>query len=211
MSPLKKLMFSVGPYKNFSSDKKTDITGWNSTKPIFKEMIKLNKPKIIIEVGSWKGASAIHMAGIIKELKLDTKIICIDTWLGSDEHWYYLDRLEHSDLRLNHGYPQLYYTFLNNIIKSGHSDIIIPLAQTSTNAYKILKHFGIKAEVIYIDGSHNEIDVYNDISNYSELLTGKKCMFGDDYNLLGVNNAVTRYATKYKKTSYGKLFWSITG
>ena len=41
------------------------------------------KPKLIVEVGTWKGASAIYMAKICRKLELNTEIVCIDTWLGT--------------------------------------------------------------------------------------------------------------------------------
>ena len=75
---------------------------------------------MIIEVGSWKGGSAINMAGILKKNKINAKILCIDTWLGSLEMWkakghkevgFWYDSLMHDN-----GYPGLYYQFLYNVI-----------------------------------------------------------------------------------------------
>ena len=44
------------------------IQGWNSNNPAFRELIEKKRPKVIIEVGTWLGASAINMAAICKEL-----------------------------------------------------------------------------------------------------------------------------------------------
>jgi len=55
--------------------------------PMWPDLIAATKPRIIVEVGTFKGRTAIFMAHLIKQLKLDAKIICIDTWVGSPEHW----------------------------------------------------------------------------------------------------------------------------
>lgn len=44
------------------------LTGWNGNKPIFRELIEKIKPTTIIEVGTWKGQSAITMGKTVKEL-----------------------------------------------------------------------------------------------------------------------------------------------
>src|SRR5947208_1485127 len=54
---------------------------------VFVELISLTKPSLIIEVGTWKGHSANAMADSCKRMNLHTKIICVDTWLGSQEHY----------------------------------------------------------------------------------------------------------------------------
>ena len=54
---------------------------------LYEQWMSLYKPNLVIEVGSFLGYSAIKMAKEIKKLNLDTKIICVDTWLGSPEHY----------------------------------------------------------------------------------------------------------------------------
>jgi cephalosporin hydroxylase len=81
-------LFDSDPYEDLGeSALAPDLQGWGSARDIFTTLIDELTPALIIEVGSWKGGSAIHMGRLIKERRLDCRIVCIDTWLGSLEHW----------------------------------------------------------------------------------------------------------------------------
>jgi hypothetical protein len=73
-------------------------------------------------------------------------------------------------LNYNNGYPTLYHKFISNVILNDVQDIIYPFPYPSATAFKILnklfnKH-NIKADFIFVDGSHEEIDVYLDLYYY---------------------------------------------
>lgn len=185
----------INPYANFPhNDYELDLQGWNSNSPIFKELIDEIHPKLIIEVGSWKGASAIHMASLCDK---DVKIICVDTWLGSLEMWRQDDG-RYELLQHKFGYPQIYQQFLANVIKTKNQDVIIPLPMTSLMAAKLLS--GVLADLIYVDGSHEYEDVYNDLKAYSPL---GRVLFGDDFKGCwpGVMNAVNDFLRKFEVRS----------
>jgi predicted O-methyltransferase YrrM len=194
------IIFEVNPYQDFPINAETvDIRPIHN--PIFYELISYLKPQIIIEVGTWKGASAIHMGSIIKSLQLDTAILCVDTWLGSPEHW--LDKRKDNvewgfhNLKLVHGYPSLYTTFLNNVKSQNLQDVIVPLPMSSDNAAEILKRLGLSSELIYIDAAHEYESVYRDLNLYWNLLSGNGVMFGDDYIAWpGVTAAANDFAMK---------------
>jgi cephalosporin hydroxylase len=82
-------LYGVDPYEGFPLDQWPErLHGWFSDAPVFEEVISKVRPDLIIEVGSWLGASAIHMAGLLKKHGLDeSKIVCVDTWLGAVEFW----------------------------------------------------------------------------------------------------------------------------
>lgn len=157
-----------------------DLRGWNYDHPIFDQLVEETRPKTIIEVGTWKGMSAFRMARACDRLGLDTKIYCVDTWLGSLE---FMEEGGDRDLMLRYGYPQVYYQFLSNVIHEGHEARIIPVSQTSLIAARWFKKKEIKADLIYIDGSHEFEDVVNDLTAYYPLLSDERgIMFGDDYD-----------------------------
>src|SRR5205085_1801349 len=114
------------------------MQGWGSTDLVFQQVIGLLRPAVIVEVGTWKGASAIHMGQVARGFGLPTQIVCVDTWLGSPEHFLALHEGWRESLRIRNGYPQLYFTFLTNVIQHGLTDTIIPLPATSENAAIIL-------------------------------------------------------------------------
>ncbi len=180
------------PYQGWSVEgQQTDFRTIND--PIFSSLIELIKPKMIIEVGSWKGASAIHMAKLIQAHQLDTQILCIDTWLGSPEHWLskgvkvtpqnqkFAATWGFDNLKLKQGYPSIYYTFLTNVILENCQQMITPFPSTSENAVKVLKKLQITADLIYIDAAHEYEPALRDMKLYWDLLSPSGVLLCDDY------------------------------
>lgn len=168
-----------------------DIRGWNSDKLTFRELIADVRPKTIIEVGTWKGASAIAMAQYARATGIPCEIFCVDTWLGSLEFWRPDEgQDDNRDLVRIHGYPQVYYQFLSNIVHAGVVDMIRPIPATAYIGSFIVP----EAELIYIDGSHLYEDVKADILAYWPKLKSGGVMFGDDYHAFdGVQKAVQEF------------------
>lgn len=182
---------------------------------LYEHWIQIYQPEIIIEVGSFLGYSAIKMAKEVQRLGLSTKIICVDTWLGSPEHY---DMFKAGDNRLGYinGYPTLYRKFISNVIVHGVKDIIYPFPYPSTIGGKILTKIfhklDVKADFIFIDGSHEFSDVFLDCFNYFPLLKDKGALWGDDFGWEGVNQAATRFATENNlrvSVLENKVHWNI--
>lgn len=191
---LKQLHLS-DPYIDFVPNPQSALIGWNSDSPVFDDLIFRQKPKLIIEVGTWLGMSALNMAHILKRFgHRDTLILCVDTWLGSVEHWENPEFF--GQLKLKNGYPAFYYEFLSNVVKYGFEETILPLPMTSTIAAKFLKSKGIQADLIYIDGSHDFEDVALDLAHYWRLLRPGGVLFGDDFGMPGVEKAVLDFSAK---------------
>ena len=182
-----------------------DLTGWGGEHPIFEKLILNLKSQlpIIVEVGTWKGQSAINMANILKKNDIKGKIYCIDTFLGT---W------DLQEKECKNGYSQVYYTFLNNVVYEKCEDYIIPCPNTSLYWYKKFQKMNLKADLIYIDVSHIYEDVYADISHYSNLLSPNGIIFGDDFTWAeGVKKAVERYClenNKFFNVTEGR-YWQI--
>jgi hypothetical protein len=188
---------SEDPYAGFLADEiPLDEQGWGSDSPAFGILIERVKPSLIIEVGTWKGGSALEMARHLERLGLEgSRILCIDTWLGALEMWGDQgDADRYGSLRLKHGYPQLYYQFLANVCHRGAQKWIIPFPLPSGTASQWLSLRSVRAGLIYIDGSHEEEDVYADLVSYWDLLSADGILFGDDYSWTGVKMAVDRFA-----------------
>jgi hypothetical protein len=199
--------FDRDPYDGFDPAMAApDLQGWGSTHPIFAEVIKTLRPALICEVGTWKGASAIHMATICAALGIEAKIICIDTWLGGVESYTWKDKQPelHRDLKMINGWPQIYYTFMANVVQAGFTKTIIPLPQTSAIGARILKEMNIFPDVIYIDASHDYPDVKQDLAAYYELVRPGGVVFGDDFiDWPGVTQAVAEFAMEKKLALIG--------
>jgi len=165
--------------------------------PIFESVMEAAKPSLIVEVGSWKGSSAIRMASLMRQWYIEGAIICVDTWLGGLDHISDPMAPEWDIARYRrHGYPFLYYQFLANVMHSGMQDYIVPFPNTSAIGARWLEKNGIPADMVYVDASHDEIDVYMDLVDYWKILRPGGVMLGDDWSNYwpGVVNAVTRFS-----------------
>lgn len=182
--PYLELLFNKSPYQDFPLDEYPEqLEGWHSEHPLFEQLIKTHRPSLIIEVGTWLGGSALTCAQLLERESCDAAIICIDTWLGAQEFWKDISHNKrYKDLRITHGFPNVFYQFLANVIHKKQDSRIVPLPQTSAIAARLLAHHSIQSELIYIDGSHDEGDVLADLEAYWPLLKTGGTMFGDDYD-----------------------------
>ena len=193
-------LFLTNPYHNFNEKFELDLQTWGNNEKELNDAIDAIKPSLIIEVGSWKGASAINMAKHIKEIGLDCEIVCVDTWLGSTEH--------EGAMPVKNGYPRLYYQFLYNVIACGVEGIITPFPNTSTVAYHWFKRENIHPDMVYLDGDHDEDIVGLDISSYYSLLNEGGILIGDDYTWDSVKSALLTFS-HYRGVDYELLKESL--
>jgi Methyltransferase domain len=167
-------------------------------------------PLTIFEVGSWKGKSCITIANTVKNMGFtDVRIIAVDTWLGAPEFWTWglSDPTRGLSLKLMNGYPSVFYTFTKNVKYFGHDDIVYPFPISSIQAAEVLTHYDIKADLIYIDASHEYEPVKADIAAFWPLLNDGGIMIGDDYvpNWPGVVRAVNEFG----KANIDGIVWKF--
>jgi hypothetical protein len=210
--PVRKLIFGdkftdFDFEKQFPNDERLfretpDFQGWGGHQEFFIERMRDAKPNLIIEVGSWKGKSALAMARMLgqlgREIKVtdegeavfpgtwaqETHILCVDTWLGATEFLERKDdpkRFGSLGMWEGYGYPQVYYQFLSNVVHADQTKRITPFPQTSTNAARFLRRQGVKSEMIYVDASHEYEDVLADLNAWWPILDQGGIMCGDDY------------------------------
>lgn len=156
-----------------------DMQGWTSQHVFLTDSIQEIKPKIIVEIGVWKGGSTMTMAHKLKELKLDAAVISVDTWLGAWDHWVNPQWKE--ELCFMNGYPRLFEKFQSNVLHNGLQDFVVPLPLDSVNAAQVVNHFGISADIIHIDGGHDYAAVSNDLHSWWKILRPGGILILDDY------------------------------
>ena len=200
---LTRLLLPDNPYEGFpvdqyEADEGDDPQGWGHRHWVFDFVLRNASPKVIIEVGTWKGGSAIKMATLCKELGLNAAIICVDTWLGSPEHIRKPDRNRWTDsLNRRWGYPQLYHKFIANVLKWNCQDIIVPYPATSENAAVVFGQARLTADVVYIDAAHEYEPALRDYVAYWDLLKDGGYLIGDDYiGWPGVTKAADEFAER---------------
>ena len=189
MQSLLNIIHKENPYTNFNNSfyvkddkilehvkKRTEELEY-----VFSCICKFNT-KRIFEVGSFLGASAIVMSEVCKKnFNIKPEIVCIDTWLGSIDHWF-SDEYR-NDLKIKNGYPNIFYQFLGNVLRFGHQDCIVPFPCTSLDAAKFFLKEKITADIVYIDGAHDYDSVLRDCFFYYDVLNPGGVLFGDDFHI----------------------------
>lgn len=130
----------------------------------------------IIEIGSWKGDSAIAMLRAHEGVTMT----CVDTWKGSpSDKTYMLARKE-----------DVFSVFKKNIQDAGFEHRVIAERKSSRDASFDWRN---KADIIFIDAEHTYDALTNDIMSWIHLVCDDGLLVGHDYctvNFPGVTNAV---------------------
>ena len=157
--------------------------GW-CAKPnieMFKRLINKDT-KVIVDAGSWLGLSAWHFL----KLAPNATVICLDTWLGSEEH---------KDRKI---IPILYETFIKNMWE--YKDRIIPVREDSRIGFAEIAISDTQPDLIYIDMAHDRDSVIRDICNAIRFFPRSK-ICGDDFTWQGVKEALD-FLTKERSMNF---------
>ena len=146
-----------------------------------------------VEVGSFLGKSAVFMAVEIINSGKRIKFDCIDHWKGSEEH---CDN-ENIDTE------NLYEKFLENI--QPVKGVINPVRAESVMASKLYKPNSL--DFIFIDASHDERSVREDLTYWMSCLKEDGMIAGDDVDSEGVANAVMWFFDNEKLEIVGRQWF----
>jgi predicted O-methyltransferase YrrM len=181
--------------------------GWGSSHPYFKQFIEELRPRVIVEIGTWLGGSAVHMGRLLRAAGLnDSCVICIDTWLGSSEHYLYEPGKSH--LKLVNGRATFYEDFMRNVVQHGVQDLILPFSITSVSAVHVLRELNCIPDLVYLDGDHSARGFRADLDLYWDLLRPGGVLIGDDFDWEDVQTNVINFAylTKVEFTAFSNKF-----
>jgi predicted O-methyltransferase YrrM len=124
-------------------------------------------PLRVVEIGSFEGRSTLWFLDRLLR-HASSRITCIDTFEGGAEH---VDAQTRG----------LHERFMSNIAESGHSAKAEVLRMPSFDALVRLLARGDRADLVYVDGSHEAPDVLADLVLAFRLLSGGGVMLCDDY------------------------------
>ena len=163
------------------------IKGWGSNGAVFDNLIKRLRPRVIVEVGTFLGASAIHMAELTHRLGLSTQILCVDDFRG----WAgFRDRFK--EIPMLNGDVLLYYQFLQNVVTFNQTGSVLPVPFSSGSALMKLCEWGVFADLVEIDAGHDFISAWADINRGNRILRPGGVIFGHDYFTAADNRGVRR-------------------
>ena len=173
-----------------------DIYGFCDYMGLYKKVVEIFPSNShFVEVGSFLGKSSVYMAVEIINSGKDIKFDCIDHWKGSEEHY---DN-ENIDTE------NLYETFLKNI--EPVKGVINPVRAESVIASKLYKPNSL--DFIFIDASHDEMSVKQDLTYWLPRLKENGMIAGDDIDNEGVVNAVKWFFDTGKLEIIGRQ-WLLT-
>jgi len=181
------------------------IDGWLSQKEgelLYTLASKVDSASLVVEVGCYKGLSSFYLASGSKSGK-GAKILSVDTFEGSEEH------------KKNGNSVWTYDVFIENMKKHGVDDLVTPQKEASHEA---AKKFNGKIGLLFIDASHNYIDVMDDFVSWTPFLgensyiamhdtimwpgpkkaAEEKLFKSSDFVVCGFRHSIT-YAVKRKK------------
>jgi predicted O-methyltransferase YrrM len=155
-----------------------NIEGWFTFPTLYQQIASLYpEGSHFVEIGVWKGRSAVFMAVEIENSKKHILFDCVDTWEGSDEHLDPKSSFYEPNLIDNKDW--LYQHFLENINPVKH--IINPIRKPSLEAAKQYKDNSL--DFVFIDASHDYENVMKDIEAwYPKVKNGTGVLAGHDYS-----------------------------
>lgn len=167
--------------------------GWGSETPVFENLIRRVRPNIIIEVGTFLGASATHMVRLTKKLGLETLVVCVDDFRG----WPgYMD--QNNSLKLVNGDVLLLYQFMKNVVNANATESIIYMPFSAGTALPVMCEWGVYGDLVEVDAAHDFHSAWNDINHAYRVVKPGGVLFGHDYfneeDNFGVRRAVDSFA-----------------
>lgn len=163
-----------------------NVPGWaGDIYPFFDEIAaKIPLHGTYLEIGTFLGASLVHMG----TLRPDLRLIAVDPWLDEPKDgWAGLGIYE--DVVKQHG--GLWFAFLETMRQ--HAPDVLRRTRIIRGTAETVRLIE-PVDMVFIDGAHDEANVWRDIACYAPLATGG-VIAGHDYHpdFPGVCRAVDRF------------------
>jgi len=157
---------------------------------------KLNKPKKIVEIGSWVGVSTCYIAAALPTNSM-THIYGVDTFLGSTIN-------ETAAIAWNKSVNSMggstLNRFIENVKSTGFENKISPIASNSVDAAKKWKG---KIDFLFIDGDHFYDSVKKDFNAWFPYLSSNGVLAFHDYD--EKHPEVVKFVDEVRVTHLSKL------
>ncbi|XP_074590919.1 uncharacterized protein LOC141846774 [Curcuma longa] len=169
--------------------------GWGSTLPVFRDLMESVRPLTVIELGTFLGASALHMAAVAANLSLPAVILCVDDFRG----WPGARARFATDLpRPRHGDSLLLHQFMAGVVAAGVEGTVVPVPFSTASALGAMCEWGVYGDLIEVDAGHDFHSAWADINRAWAVLRPGGVLFGHDWHTAfddrGVRRAVVLFA-----------------
>jgi hypothetical protein len=179
----------------------------NLTPELFGEVLDIMMPmipRLVVEVGSLFGHSAILMGSMLDQAGLgEVPVLCIDPWTGDLNMWNNRDDpMVDGWTQVADGRMLAFDQFMVNVqfatsrtLKLRH---LLPFHATSTIGARWLKAEGLTPDIIFLDSAHEQDETLMEILMYYQLLAPGGILLGDDYGWPGVKHDVDQFVATYR-------------
>jgi predicted O-methyltransferase YrrM len=144
--------------------------GWFNHGPQVLALLEQHRPKVVVELGSWLGASAIAMARMVR--RWGGTVTCVDTWCGElDDNGASPDPFGKAPLMLT--------SCARAMVTAGVSASVRLIPAMTIDA--ALRWQG-PIDFLYVDAGHGYGDVRADLQAWVPHVRPGGVIAGDDYN-----------------------------
>lgn len=141
--------------------------GWFNQGPLVLSLIEQHRPRVVVELGTWMGASAIAMARSVR--RWGGTVTCIDTWAGE------LNEDGGSPVGRS---PLMLMSCARNMVEAGMSASVRLIPATTSEAAEAWSQ---PIDFLYVDADHSEAGCLSDLLRWAPHVKAGGVIAGDDY------------------------------
>lgn len=171
--------------------------GWMSEQELTYIADLASRSKLIVEVGSWRGRSAVAWSQ-----NTTGTVYCIDVWANDA----YGISFPEDPPDLHRRDEWLLTEFHKNICGIPN---IVPIRTYSVKGAKIIAAMGLRPDVIFLDADHSMASIKGDYEAWLPLLADGGVICGHDYSYCGWPDVKTYVDATIPKFKVIDTIWSV--